>query len=252
MPTPILEPLVSAALEAGADILCVYTEGCAVDIKPDGSPVTIADQRAEAIILAALARDFPGVPVVAEEEACAGRIPADLGTRFFLVDPLDGTRGFADRTGEFTVNIALIENGDPVAGVVYAPVPDALYFGEIGHGASRRLKGGAEEAIATRSRLPGRLDAVGSRNHASPEDAARLAEMGVTGHVASGSSLKFCVLAEGGADVYPRWGRTMEWDTAAGHAVLEAAGGRVLDLAGDPLRYGKPGFENPHFIAWGT
>lgn len=250
-----LDIMTDAAVAAGAEILRIYEIGCEIETKTDGSPVTIADHHAETIILEALRRDFPGIPVVAEEEISAGHVPGQLGRRFFLVDPLDGTRGFADRNGEFTVNIALIEACAPVAGVVYAPVAASLYCGAAVEGAFRRLGDAGKEAIAVRPRKSGRLDAVGSRNHRSPGDDARLASLGVTGHVPSGSSLKFCLLAEGGADVYPRWGRTMEWDTAAGQAVLEAAGGRVMALEegreAGPLRYGKPGFENPHFIAWG-
>ncbi len=249
-----LPPMIDAAIAAGAEIACIYAEGCEIDEKADGSPVTIADHRAEAIILKALAAAFPDIPVIAEEEVCAGRIP-DVGRRFFLVDPLDGTRGFADRTGEFTVNISLIEDGEPVAGVIQSPDTGMLYYGAKGQGAFRRSNDGAVERLAPRERANGRLAAIGSRNHRSAGEDERLAALGATEYVPSGSSLKFCLLAEGGADVYSRWGRTMEWDTAAGHAILAAAGGRVMALDGEgreagPLRYGKPEFENSHFIAW--
>jgi 3'(2'),5'-bisphosphate nucleotidase len=234
----------------------IYGAGCAIETKSDGSPVTIADHEAERIILDWLAQSFPDIPVVAEEEASAGHVP-ELGSRFFLVDPLDGTRGFADRTGEFTVNIALIKAGAPVAGVVYAPESKLLYHGIVGQGAARRADG-VDMPIRARSRSAGQLAAIGSRNHRLAEDDSRLEALGVTSFTPSGSSLKFCTLAEGAADVYPRWGRTMEWDTAAGQAILEAAGGRVMamDDAGKetgPLRYGNVGrgFANPHFIAWG-
>jgi 3'(2'),5'-bisphosphate nucleotidase len=256
MTSPLLRTMIDAALAAGAEIACIYAEGCVVEEKCDGSPVTIADRRAEAIILDHLAAAFPDIPVLAEEEAAAGRIP-ELGRRFFCVDPLDGTRGFVQRNGEFTVNIALIEGCEAVAGVIYAPVPDVLYFGARGEGAFRRLGPATVEPIVTRPRPESGLLGIGSRNHAAPGTGERNAELGITDYLPSGSSLKFCMLAEGAADVYPRWGCTMEWDTAAGQAILEAAGGRVLALDGDreagPLRYGKSerAFANPDFIAWG-
>ena len=254
--SPLLRTIVDAALEAGAEIEAIYGAGCATDMKADGSPVTEADHRAEAIILARLAAAFPDIAVLAEEEASAGRIPK-LGRRFFVVDPLDGTRGFVDRNGEFTVNIALVDDGAPVAGVVYAPDAHALYYGARGEGAFRSLDGGPPEPIRTRPHPSQGLTAIASRSQ-SAETKARLAHLPVAEFVPSSSSLKFCLLAEGSADVYPRFGRTMEWDTGAGQAVLEAAGGRVMALEGDeeagPLRYGKveAGFANPHFIAWGV
>jgi 3'(2'), 5'-bisphosphate nucleotidase len=253
----LVDVIVAAALAAGEEIEAIYGAGCATSYKGDGSPVTIADEQAERIILAHLRDAYPEVPVLAEEEACAGRIPA-LGGRFFLVDPLDGTKGFVARNGEFTVNIALIEDGTPVAGVVYAPDSRMLYFGAQGKGAFRRLAGAEAEPIRVRPRPAAGLTAVGSRNHHAHGTEERVAALGVTDFVPSGSSLKFCMVAEGSADVYPRYGRTMEWDTGAGQAVLEAAGGRVMALAGGVeagmLRYGKADqqFENPHFIAWGA
>lgn len=254
--SPLLRTIVDAALAAGAEIEAVYGAGCAAELKSDGSPVTEADRRAEAIILGRLAAAFPDVPVLAEEEASAGRIP-ELGRRFFLVDPLDGTRGFVERNGEFTVNIALVENGAPVAGVVYAPDARALYYGARGEGAFRVLDGGSPEAIRARARPSAGLTAIASRSQ-STETKARLAHLPIAEFVPSSSSLKFCLIAEGTADLYPRFGRTMEWDTGAGQAVLEAAGGRVMALDVEkevgPLRYGKveQGFANPHFIAWGV
>jgi 3'(2'),5'-bisphosphate nucleotidase len=253
--SPLLRAIVDAALAAGAEIEAVYSAGCATEVKSDGSPVTEADRRAEAIILGRLAAAFPDAPVLAEEEASAGRIP-NVGHRFFLVDPLDGTRGFVERNGEFTVNIALVEDGAPVAGVVYAPDTRALYYGARGEGAFRVLDGGTAEPI--RSRVPPAqgLTAIASRSQ-SGETRDRLAHLPIAEFMPSSSSMKFCLLAEGSADVYPRFGRTMEWDTGAGQAVLEAAGGRVMALKGEeeagPLRYGKveQGFANPHFIAWG-
>jgi 3'(2'),5'-bisphosphate nucleotidase len=253
----LLPILIEASLAAGAEIERIYCEGCEVVEKEDGSPVTIADRQAEAIILERLAAAFPDVPVLAEEEAAAGRIP-ELGGRFFCVDPLDGTRGFIQRNGEFTVNIGLIEDGAAVAGVIYAPIPKLLYYGARGEGAFRIRDGGAAEPIRPRQRPESGLTAVGSRSHASHGSADKGAHLGIAEFVPSSSSLKFCLVAEGTADLYPRHGTTAEWDTAAGQAILEAAGGRVtaLDEEGretGPLTYGKAAdrFLNPPFIAWG-
>ncbi|HEX5184221.1 MAG TPA: 3'(2'),5'-bisphosphate nucleotidase CysQ [Allosphingosinicella sp.] len=258
MPSPLLSVMIEAALAAGAEIERLYVEGCEAEEKMDGSPVTIADRHAELIILERLAASFPDIPVLAEEEACAGRIPA-LGTRFFCVDPLDGTKGFVGRTGEFTVNIALVEEAAPVAGVIYAPDSKLLYYGACGEGAFRRIGKGDAEPIRARPRPASGLIGVGSRSHHAPGTEARNARLGIADYLPSGSSLKFCRLAEGAADVYPRYGRTMEWDTAAGQAILEAAGGRVMALGEDdgetgPLAYGKAecDFANPNFIAWGA
>jgi 3'(2'), 5'-bisphosphate nucleotidase len=255
-PSP-LPPMIEAALAAGEEIERLYVEGCKAEAKLDGSPVTIADRHAELIILERLARAFPHIPVLAEEEACAGRIP-DLGELFFCVDPLDGTKGFLKRNGEFTVNIALVEKGVPVAGVIYAPDSKLLYYGARGEGAFKAQGRGTAVPILTRDPPAGGLTGIGSRNHAAAGTAERNAALGIVDYVPSGSSLKFCLLAEGKADVYPRYGTTAEWDTAAGQAILEAAGGRVLALdarghEAGPLRYGKveAAFENPHFIAWG-
>jgi 3'(2'),5'-bisphosphate nucleotidase len=258
MTVPNLLPiLIEAALSAGAEIERIYGEGCATEEKQDGSPVTIADRHAEAIILERLGTAFPEIPVLAEEEAAAGRIP-DLGTRFFCVDPLDGTRGFIQRNGEFTVNIGLIEDGAPVAGVIYAPDSKLLYYGARGEGAFRARDGGGAEPIRPRPRPASGLTAVGSRSHASHGTTEKGAHLGIADFVPSSSSLKFCLVAEGTADLYPRHGTTAEWDTAAGQAILEAAGGRVMALDEEgretgPLRYGKIAgrFLNPPFIAWG-
>jgi 3'(2'),5'-bisphosphate nucleotidase len=256
MTSPLLETMIEAALAAGDEIERIYAEGCAAEEKLDGSPVTIADRHAELIILARLTAAFPDIPILAEEEACAGRIP-DIGERFFCVDPLDGTKGFVGRTGEFTVNIALVEKGEAVAGVIYAPDPRLLYYGARGEGAFRAGHKEEPQAIAVRARPEAGLTGIGSRNHAAPGTVERNARLRIADYLPSGSSLKFCRLAEGAADVYPRYGRTMEWDTAAGQAILEAAGGRVMALDGDeeagPLRYGKveAEFANPNFIAWG-
>lgn len=238
------------ARQAGALILEVYAGDFVVRGKADASPVTEADERAERCIAAALLELTPEVPVIAEEAAARGETP-EPGARFWLVDPLDGTREFVSRNGEFTVNIALIVRGEPVLGVVYEPVADRLVAGVVGQGAWRHDARG-RAPIACRRPLAEGVVLACSRSHG--DEAAMAAWLGqrrVLRRIAVGSSLKFGLIAAGEADLYPRLGRTMEWDTAAGHAVLRAAGGQVLDLHGAPLRYGKPGFENPHFVAWG-
>lgn len=238
------------ARAAGALILEIYDSDFDVRGKADASPVTEADERAERCIVTALLALDSAVPVVAEEAVARGESPA-IGRRFWLVDPLDGTREFVSRNGEFTVNIALIEDGAPVLGVVYEPVADRLYAGVVGQGAWLEEQG-RRRAIACRQASAEGLVLACSRSHG--DEAAMRAWLGtrtVLQRVAVGSSLKFGLLAAGQADIYPRLGRTMEWDTAAGHAVLRAAGGEVRDLAGAPLRYGKPGLANPHFVAQG-
>lgn len=251
--TALLAALRDAALAAGVEIMKVYEGEIDVAHKDDASPQTLADLRAEAVILKHLDNAFPDIPVVAEESVAAGRTPRDIGTRFFLVDPLDGTKEFVNRNGEFTVNIALVEDGRPVAGVVYAPALHRLFAGAEGVGATV-IDGIGEtmppaEPIHVRPRPAGGLTVVASRSHHSPELDAYLEDITVESLKPAGSSLKFCVVAAGEADLYPRLGPTMEWDTAAGHAVLAAAGGRVVCLDGQPLTYGKPDFRNPFFIA---
>jgi 3'(2'), 5'-bisphosphate nucleotidase len=256
--TEILPLFERAALAAGPIILQVYRAGPDIRLKGDRTPVTEADEAAERIILAALARDLPGIPVIAEEEAAAGRLPDTSGGRFILVDPLDGTREFIGGHDDFTVNIALIENGVPVAGVVYAPALGVAYLGADGK--AERLVVGPDfqvterRAIHTRKR-PSAPCALISRSHNSEATMAFIEEASITERRAVGSSLKFCLLAEGDADIYPRFGRTMEWDTAAGDAVLRAAGGLTETVNGEPLAYGKreqddAPFANPNFIAW--
>jgi 3'(2'),5'-bisphosphate nucleotidase len=238
------EILAEIAAEAGAVVMRHYKAGNQPRIKSDHSPVTDADEETERLILAALAKAFPGVPVVAEEEAAAGRV-AQVGSRFFLVDPLDGTKEFISGNGEFTVNIAEVENGMPLAGAVFAPAIDRMFFG----GADGAFENG--RSIAARTRPRDGLVAVGSRSHADAATAEFLKRWTVKDSVRIGSSLKFCLVAAGEADIYARGGPTMEWDTAAGHAVLRAAGGSVDTWAGEALRYGKPGFHNPAFVAYG-
>jgi 3'(2'), 5'-bisphosphate nucleotidase len=246
----LLDEVARIARRAGAAILEVYGADFAVERKADDSPVTVADERAEALIAAELAASTPQVPVVAEEAASQGRLPP-LGDEFWLVDPLDGTREFIGRNGEFTVNIALVQHGEPVLGVVYAPALDRLFAGARGCGAWVE-EGGVRRPLATRE-VPGSgLIVVGSRSHGDAQAlAAYLDGRAVADIRPAGSSLKFCLVAAGEADLYPRLGRTMEWDIAAGHAVLAAAGGHVERLDGRPMNYGKPGFENPHFVARG-
>ncbi len=247
----LLARLARLAELAGAAIMEVYARDFDVRAKADASPVTEADERAEVIIVAGLKELTPDIPVVAEEMVAAGRAPRIEDGPFWLVDPLDGTREFVGRNGEFTVNIALIRDSQPVLGVVTAPAAELGFAGALGRGAWRWRGGGAREAIACRAPGEGGAVVVASRSHMTTETEAWLAGVRIESLTRAGSSLKFCRLAEGTADLYPRLGRTMEWDTAAGHAVLIAAGGRVETLDGAPLRYGKPGHENPHFIARG-
>ena len=248
--TALTASLREIAQRAGREILTVYASDFAVLDKTDASPVTEADTRAERIILDGLSQCAPDVAVVAEESVAAGDIPDLDSRRFFLVDPLDGTREFIKRNGEFTVNIALVEDGAPTAGVVHLPALDETYW-TTGDGTAWRARGlGAAERITCR-RPGSRLVAVASRSHRSPETDAYLQRFAVAETVSAGSSLKFCRIAEGVADLYPRLGRTMEWDIAAGHAVVAAAGGSVEALDGGRLAYGKPGFENPHFVVRG-
>jgi 3'(2'), 5'-bisphosphate nucleotidase len=254
----LLDIMIEAAVEAGRAAHEIYVAGFEVQRKADHSPVTVADLAAEAIILERLRKAAPDVPIVAEEEVAAGRQPA-IGSQFFLVDPLDGTKEFIQRIGDFTVNIALIRDGAPVLGVVYAPVTAGLYIGNVtdgwakrGHQPTDSKVAASHEPIHVRSAPPQGLTVVVSRSHATPETETYLAQYSVAERVSVGSSLKFCLVAAGEADLYPRLGPTMEWDTAAGQAVLVAAGGTVLAPGGAPLEYGKPGLRNSHFIAGGS
>ncbi len=249
---PILQKLADLAMKAGEETLRIREGDMDLRRKADESPVTAADEAAEKVILAGLAELMPGVPVIAEEEAAAGRIPDIAGT-FLLVDPLDGTKSYIAGRDDFTVNIARIENGAPVTGVVFAPAKGWLLAGDREAGAFQSRNGGMLMPIDNPARDREKLRAVASLNHRDAETDAWLAAHGITDVVAAGSSLKLCLLATGEADVYPRFGPTMEWDIAAGHAVLAAAGGQVLVAeTGAPLRYGKveSGFLNPAFIAW--
>jgi 3'(2'), 5'-bisphosphate nucleotidase len=243
----LLEALVVAARAAGAEILKLVEAGFEIETKSDESPVTICDRAAEQIILRALADCAPGVPIVAEEEVAAGRIPAH-GDIYFLVDPLDGTKEFIRGGDDYTVNIGLIAGGQPRLGVVYQPAVDKLWAGIVGVG-SFAEEGGERRPIRTRE-LGEQRAAIASKSHYNQATDDYLAEaIGLCDHVSVGSSLKFCVVAEGRADIYPRLSPTSEWDTAAGHAVLLAAGGRVDGLDGLPLAYGKVAFLNRGFCA---
>ena len=243
----LLDDLAEAAREAGEAILEVVRRGFDVETKHDASPVTKADRAAELIILAALARAAPGVPVIAEEEVAAGRIPAH-GNTYFLVDPLDGTKEFIRRGDDYTVNIGLIENGTPKLGVVFSPATGRLYGGCADSGAWLD-EGRGRSTIQTRPRGD-RLTAVASKSHLNQQTIDYLqAALGSCEYVAVGSSLKFCIIAEGQADIYPRASPTSEWDTAAGHAILLAAGGLVDGPDGRSLHYGKQAFLNHAFVA---
>lgn len=245
----LLDQLADTAREAGEAILAIVRRGFDVEAKSDRSPVTEADRAAELIILAALARAAPGVPVIAEEEVAAGRIP-DHGDTFFLVDPLDGTKEFVRGGDDYTVNVALVESLVPRLGVVFAPATGRLHAGLVGSGARVEDAAGSR-SIRTRERAEP-VTAVASKSHFTQDTADYLeAAVGACGHVSIGSSLKFCIVAEGEADIYPRLSPTSEWDTAAGHAVLLAAGGRVDGPDGGPLRYGKKAFLNRAFVATG-
>jgi 3'(2'), 5'-bisphosphate nucleotidase len=246
----LLEEVRPIAEEAGHATLRFYGRTDAAT-KADGSPVTAADQAAEDILLPQLRALTPDIPVVSEEEAAKGLTPEVTGRRFWLVDPLDGTKEFLSGNGEFTVNVALIEDGVPILGVVVVPVRNEVYAG-AGPGTATLTDAGGERLITVRVPPPAGLTVVGSRSHgdAAAMDAF-LAGRKVAEFRPAGSSLKLCLIAKGEADLYPRLGTTMEWDIAAGHAVLAAAGGRVETLDGKPFTYGKPDYRNPHFAAFG-
>jgi 3'(2'), 5'-bisphosphate nucleotidase len=244
------------AVGAGAVVMRHYRAGAMARIKDDRSPVTDADEEAEAFILEALAREFPGIPVAAEEASAAGR-SCNPCAHFLLVDPLDGTREFLKANGEFTVNIAEVKDGIAVAGAVYAPAKNRMFFGdasgafEAAQDPDTPFYASSARRIQARSPSPEGWVAVGSRSHQDAETEDFLRRFTVRQFVSAGSSLKFCLLASGEADIYVRAGRTMEWDTAAGHAVLNAAGGSVKRWDGTAFLYGKPNFENGAFVAKG-
>jgi 3'(2'), 5'-bisphosphate nucleotidase len=256
----LLPPLRRAARAAGQATLPFYGQREGVSWKADGSPVTAADMAAEAIILPVLRDLTPGVIIVSEESFQAGVTPDSVGGWFWLVDPLDGTKEFLRGNGEFTVNIALIHDETPVLGVIHVPTTDELFTGlaggeaggEAGGQAVHQVGDAPPEPIRARPLPEDGATVLSSRSHqTNAELDAWLSGIQVRDRLISGSSVKFCRLAEGKGDLYPRFGPTMEWDTAAGQAILLAAGGRVETPDGTPFRYGKPGFRNGHFIARG-
>ncbi len=253
----LFEAIIAAAVEAGKVVHDVYRGGFNVQRKADASPVTEADHAAEAVILGRLRQAAPHIPIVAEEEVAAGRIP-EVGSEFFLVDPLDGTKEFIRKLGDFTVNIALVRDRIPVLGVVFAPAKSSLFAGNVPAKTAFRSDQSTDSPAAAPRRpikirpVPAKgITAVSSRSHSTAQTEAYLDLCNVADRVSVGSSLKFCLVAAGEADLYPRLGPTMEWDTAAGHAVLLAAGGHIRAPGGVPLLYGKPGFRNSFFIASG-
>lgn len=248
----LLEAIAKIARQAGAAILEVYDSDFAVEAKADDSPITAADRRAHEIIRAAL-EQLPGErPILSEEARTLPWEQRRQWREYWLVDPLDGTKEFIQRNGQFTVNIALVRLGRPVLGVVHVPVQGVSYGGVVGQGAWKESAGGERQPIAVRPLGDGPVRVVGSRSHRGPDLDGYLERLGEHEMVPMGSSLKFCIIAEGAADVYPRLGPTSEWDTAAAEAVLVAAGGQVVASNGQPMAYNKgPDLLNPWFIASG-
>jgi 3'(2'), 5'-bisphosphate nucleotidase len=246
----MIDEIRSIAREAGTEILSIYNGPIAVEYKEDKSPLTEADRRSHQIICHRLAGLTPHIPVVSEEGEAAVQLAAS-GGRFWLVDPVDGTKEFLKRTGDFTVNIALIENRRPILGVVYAPAKNLMYSAEAGRGAWKQNGNPTPVLIKTRPAKTDRLAVVASKDHAGPQVEALLKLLPQAELLSMGSSLKFCLVAEGKADLYPRFGPTMEWDTAAAQCVVESAGGAVLTLQGQPFQYEKPGFKNEGFVTVG-
>ncbi|HUW00469.1 MAG TPA: 3'(2'),5'-bisphosphate nucleotidase CysQ [Gallionella sp.] len=245
-----MQQVVAIAHRAGAAIMEVYRSGETGETsKADDSPLTLADLAAHRIIVEALTRLTPDTPILSEEAADIAYPVRSQWTRYWLVDPLDGTREFIKRNGEFTVNIALIENGEPVMGVVYAPVPDVCYYGAPGAGAFVRRGNAATQPITVKPLAAGEtIRVVASRSHSDARTEALLKQLGDYQCISMGSSLKLCLVAEGTAHFYPRLGPTMEWDTAAAHAVVNAAGGIVCNMAGNELHYNKVDLHNPEFL----
>lgn len=246
----------NTAVEAGEKILEIRNGKLGVAIKDDKSPVTLADQAAEKIILRDLKKVAPEIPVVAEESASEGNIP-EVQDKFWLVDPLDGTKEFIAGGTDFTVNIALVENGVPTFGIIYTPATRRLYTAKSPNEATiqivdEQLNQGPEAPVKVRKADIDNLTALASKSHLDEDTKAFLDELNITDQTSAGSSMKFCVVAEGKADIYPRFGPTMEWDIAAGHAILNAAGGTVKNPDGSPFQYNKPDFRNGPFIARGN
>lgn len=245
----LTKELLSIARSAGDAIMAVYSAGeTQVLLKEDASPVTAADWAAHCVLTSQLAPLLPDCPVVSEEDVGSQSSRQNEG-RFWLIDPLDGTKEFIARNGEFTVNIALIEDGRSVLGVVYAPSIDTLYWGGSGMGAFRQVGGDIVAIRVSDSETSARCRVVASKSHLNEATQSFIDRLGEASLIQAGSSLKFCRVAEGAADIYPRLAPTCEWDTAAAQAVLEGAGGAVLDLQGQCLKYGKSDVLNPSFIA---
>jgi 3'(2'), 5'-bisphosphate nucleotidase len=245
----LIQDLVSLSEEAGGITLEYYRSDLDIREKRDSSPVTEADEKAEALIRSQLETLTPDIPFIGEESYAAGHHPDVSGGTFWLVDALDGTKEFVNKRDEFTVNIALIDNGVPVFGVVHAPAVGDTYWGYDSQ-AWKRTTGGSSSPIFVRQQPEDGIVVATSRSHRSGEEDF-LSSYSITDTIIAGSSLKFCLIAEGKADLYPRLGPTSEWDIAAGHAVLVAAGGRVVQIDGAPLLYGKEDILNPHFLATG-
>jgi len=252
-PASLAVRVAAIAQAAGREILEVYAQGeTAATLKEDDSPLTAADLRSQRLIVSALAELTPGVPVLSEEGDLPPYAERSRWTRHWLVDPLDGTREFLSRNGEFTVNIALIEAHAPVLGVVHVPVSGTTYWGIPGEGAWRKADGAQVRALHAAMRAADPVRVVGSRSHRGDSLEGFLTRLGRHELLGVGSSLKFCMIAEGTADLYPRLGPTREWDTAAGHAVAVAAGGTVVEVGGRPLEYNtREGILNPFFVAYG-
>jgi len=249
----LIDPVVALAEKAGQAILEVYSSDFEVQSKDDESPLTQADLAAHHCIVAGLEKLTPGMPVISEESGLPDFEERSRWTRYWLIDPLDGTKEFVNRNGEFTVNIALIDNHRPVFGVVHVPVQNKTYIGCEGHGAERRDADGQTQSIHVAATSASPVRVVGSRSHRGASLDAYLENLGESDMIPMGSSLKFCVIAEGGADLYPRLGLTSEWDTAAAQAVVEQAGGRVVTLDGKSMKYNaKSDILNPFFFVIGA
>lgn len=248
----LLKQVVEIARQAGEAIMKVYLSGeIGETSKADNSPLTLADLAAHNIIVTALRNLTPEIPVLSEEAADIPYAERAQWKRYWLVDPLDGTKEFVKRNGEFTVNIALVEDGVPVLGVVYAPVLDICYFGAKGGGAFKKSVGSDAQTISVMQSIAGEtVKVVASRSHSDIRTQSLLERLGKFECISMGSSLKLCLVAEGAAHFYPRLGPTMEWDTAAAHAVVNAAGGVVVSKAGDELHYNKEDLHNPEFYVY--
>jgi 3'(2'), 5'-bisphosphate nucleotidase len=250
--TTLASQVCALTRQAGEKIMRFYRNGADVTFKADASPLTAADEASHELLVKALQELLPGASVISEESDGATECSIDYSNLFWLVDPLDGTKEFVKRTDEFTVNVALMEDHSPILGVVHAPALNLTYFGEREFGAWRQASDESPAPIATRRADPSQLGVVASKDHAGPLVNAMLARLNNPQLRSMGSSLKFCLVAEGKADLYVRDLPTMEWDTAAAQCIVEAAGGGVYSLNGEPLRYGKPGLKNPAIVTVGN